>query len=354
MVSIGLLQAQGLAVLEILPLSPPNNQTNPGGTVTLRVKVDNDATSSASLEIYISTDQTKSNEDVMVASQIVSFSGFFEMTFTFDQPDYACYPNGLYFIAHTDMPDPNEPQEQKHLLFDSATEDLEFRHTWVENGGIFPCQTPINSVFAAQVGGWIRNDNGCEATEANAQIYIFIRNLATNRITQLPVITSGSHIPSIPAGGKRYFRFSVGVTILQTPGFYEMSFVAKNVTRGRELDIISNHACKPFAFLWNPWPCEDGIANPNTGTTSTARLFTVGPNPTRDNLTVNYSPQEGTAANVSLVDMNGRTITTTAISSKDQTGQFQFDLSNQVNGIYFVRLQFDNGEPVQIKRIIKQ
>jgi hypothetical protein len=354
MMSIGHLSAQGMAVVEVLPLSSPNNQTNPGGKITLRVKVENDAPVNAPLKIYISEHPTKQPGDDLVASSSVSISGSSTVTFTFDQPNYDCYPNGLYFIAYTSMFDPNEPEEQKSLFFDSATEDLNFRHTWNAGGGI-EClededQPAPGEPYITRVGGWIRNDGGCEASEPNARIVILIRNSASTHL--LPTLGSGAIIPSISAGGRRYFKFSVEVPRWVDEGDYEMCFYANNANYRNELDNSNNETCKPFAFY--PNHCPGIIDAPNTGATSAARLFTVGPNPTRDKVTVNYAPLEGATANVSLVDMNGRTITTTAISTKDQTGQLQFDLSNQVNGIYFVRFQFDNGAPVLMKRIVKQ
>jgi len=323
--------------------------------VSLTVRISgNTGLSGDPVSIFISTDPIKSADDYFVESGTAYASGSASsVTIEFPQPDYSCHPNGLFFIAYTDSFNLMEPREQAFLFFDSATEDLKFRHTWNENGGICDYQGPWRRM-TTRVGGWIRNDDGCEATEPSV-ISPFIRNLATGQITrlQLDPRSGTNQIPSIPAGGRRYFNFSVKISSFQPMGSYEMCFEAQNRNPLRELDVSNNIACKSF-FLNHLLPCENMLNSPEADITNKASFFTAGPNPTRDLVTVNYSPEEGSTASFSLADINGRVISTTTVGTKEQTGKFQYDLSNQVNGIYFIRLQFDNGEPPLVKRIVKQ
>ena len=77
----------------------------------------------------------------------------------------------------------------------------------------------------------------------------------------------------------------------------------------------------------------------------------LSPNPTSDILTINYTLTENSSINISVTDINGKEIHTTAIENQ-QSGNYYFNIktSEIYNGIYFIK--FSNSKNTIIKKFI--
>jgi hypothetical protein len=274
---------------------------------------------------------------------------------TVTMPGYACRTNGMYFIAHSSYSDINGDNNEDYEFFDSATEDLNFRHTWNESGGIVCASSQNNQAYSHEVGGWLRND-GC-GNASNVQLTTTLINRTTLLQIQLRDSDTNAtwHYYNVNANSKKYFRFHVDINANIPEGNYEICWSARTQTVN-ELDRSNNFACKPFSFYPNTACIQPG----GTGDVASAfqsknanQVFTVGPNPTHGELIVNYKASIAKSI-FTLVDLQGKTITTTTLEAAEQTGKLRFDLSNRPNGIYFVRMTSEDGSEPNVVRLVKQ
>jgi hypothetical protein len=81
------------------------------------------------------------------------------------------------------------------------------------------------------------------------------------------------------------------------------------------------------------------------------KVVTLTPNPTLGNVIVDVKLGKVANLRVQIYNMIGQLIDTQQISQKDQA-QFEFNLINQANGIYFVRISADN--KIYTAKLVKQ
>jgi Leucine-rich repeat (LRR) protein len=112
-------------------------------------------------------------------------------------------------------------------------------------------------------------------------------------------------------------------------------------------DIVSKKA--DIFFDYN-FPIDTGMANTtfqalSTGEFVTDNSITVFPNPAMNFVTIN---SDSTINSIQLYDVQGRLLQT-KIENK---AEITFDISNQSSGIYFFKIQSDNG--VKVVKLIKE
>ena len=355
-------QNQDFRITDVLPLSGWfNNDTQPGGTVTLPVKVygSNLSGNWVNFRIYLSDDSSKSPSDQQLASKYVQFTNNAQqktVNVTFTMPDYACTTNGMYFIAYSSYQDINGDNNEDYLFFNSATEDLNFRHTWNKNGGI-ECATGHDNTqpYSHEVGGWLRND-GC-GDAANIQLTTLLIQPATGLQIQLRDSETNAvfHYYDVNANGKTYFRFHVDIDADLPEGDYEICWIAHTETEN-ELDHSNDFACKPFAFYptttCSSTPGEVGMT-PYSGLKGNTNVLAAGPNPTQCEFMLSYEPLAAKAI-FTLTDLQGRVISTSSLEASQQTGKLRFDLTNHPNGVYVIRMTSEDGAGPDVIRLVKQ
>ncbi|MEZ4774092.1 MAG: T9SS type A sorting domain-containing protein [Bacteroidia bacterium] len=87
-------------------------------------------------------------------------------------------------------------------------------------------------------------------------------------------------------------------------------------------------------------------------TGATGNALKAFPNPATDQVTIEASHSSGTSANISVVDMQGRTIWTQPISANEPVSTLQINVSDWSPGTYIIRLQ-GQGAPVTQKLIVR-
>ncbi len=81
------------------------------------------------------------------------------------------------------------------------------------------------------------------------------------------------------------------------------------------------------------------------------RLTNVFPNPTSDMVTVQFKQERNDRISLRLTDMLGRVVLADAFDAADGTNDYQLDLSQLAEGLYF--LQLDNGQNQLTQRLMK-
>jgi len=80
--------------------------------------------------------------------------------------------------------------------------------------------------------------------------------------------------------------------------------------------------------------------------------FTLSPNPTTGQLDVRFSVSETTAVVIELNNVLGQSLKKETIKNPNQHVYYEYDLSNQNPGIYFVKIT--QGATTMVKRIVRQ
>ena len=110
-----------------------------------------------------------------------------------------------------------------------------------------------------------------------------------------------------------------------------------------------------FAFAVYSQPPVDNTSQINSleNSVSVESSLKIYPNPAKSILTINMRLPSVTSAKVSLHDMLGNEV---EVFAENVSGVFEktFDIHSVRTGIYFVRINYENGQHTIVRKIIVQ
>lgn len=94
---------------------------------------------------------------------------------------------------------------------------------------------------------------------------------------------------------------------------------------------------------------SDDYSFTNTGVTDLWDItsFSLFPNPTNSIATLEFTSTVKKTTQLSIIDINGKTVMTQNINANTNKNYITLDLSNYAKGIYLVKLQTNNGQKIQ-------
>lgn len=194
-------------------------------------------------------------------------------------------------------------------------------------------------------------DSSCVTKSAVDSVKIIVRPLPAIDTAQMIITNtlngaSNGSITGIHSSGKNFKWFRKPSTLV--------------ATSDTTADLLQQPAGKYYLVVQDKNSCSDTstlfeIKNEIPTATDAVSMindFTLSPNPTTGHVDIHFSLNEITEVEIELDNILGQSLKKEILKTSSQHVHFEFDLSNQNPGVYFVKIT--QGTNTLVKRIIRQ